>query len=241
MRVSLLAQPVAHPAAGHRITYPFLLFAVIALLSGCLGPKKINKWVSRHYDGAVPPVTAKANESIVISTSLVPADDKLSHTEKNTSHFLPLLFYWQWDYKNTCTLNPRIAVNNFTSTVESYAGKKGVKQKLHGQRLQLSVDQVPNTFAVDDKGHVIWVIYAFTWDVLTVQPERTDLVVSYKLLQADGTEVKKGLITIPNSDKGIVLQMFQSLRKKTGEYLDQYDAQVTAMSKAVVDKLLTEL
>ena len=219
-----------------------VLFGVsILLLSGCLGPNKINKWVTRHYKDAAPPVAAKANDVITVKTSLIPVDDKLSHTEKKTSHFLPLLFYWQWDYKNTCTLNPTIPINNFTSTVESYSGRRGLKQKLHGQRLELSVEQMPNTFAVDDKGHVIWVIYAFTWDVLTVQPERTDLVVSYRLLQADGTEVKKGVITIRNNDKGIVLQMFQSLKKKTGQYLDQYDEQVTAMSKAVVDKLLTEL
>jgi len=152
-----------------------------------------------------------------------------------------LLFYWQWDYKNTCTLNPRIAINDFSTTVGSYAGKKGLKQKLHGQRLQLSVDQVPNTFAIDDKGHMIWVLYAFGWDDLTVQPQKTELVVSYKLLQPDGTEVKKGVITIPDSDKGVQLAMFQSLRKKTGQYLDQYDAQLTVMSKAVVDKLMLEL
>ena len=237
----LIQQSPLLPACRKILFHFVLSTGVIVFMPGCLGPKKINKWVSRHYDGAIPPVAGKTNESISITSSLSPADDRISNTEKKTSHFLPLLFYWQWDYKNTCTLSPKIAINNFTATVGSYAGKKGLKQKLHGQRLQLSVDQVPNTFAIDDKGHMIWVIYAFGWDVLTVQPERTDLVVSYKLQQQDGTEVKKGIITIPDNDKGIVLKMFQSLKKKTGQYLDQYDTQVTAMSKAVVDKLLTEL
>jgi len=229
--------------AFQKTLHHFLVFAgLLVLSSGCLGPKKINKWVSRHYEGTIPPAPpAKANETITITTSLPPAADKLSNTEKKTSHFLPLLFYWQWDYKNTCVLNTKIAVNNFMNTVPAYAGRKGLKQKLHGQRLQLSIDQVPNTFAVDDKGHMIWIIYAFGWDVLTVQPTRTDLVVSYKLLQPDGTEVKTGVITIPDSDKGISIKMFQSLKKKTGQYLDQYDEQMTGMSKAVVDKLIMEL
>ena len=215
--------------------------AALIFITGCLGPKKIDKWVNRHYDAAIPQSSAKTNESITIISSLASVDDKASHTEKKTSHFLPLLFYWQWDYKNTCVLNTKIAVNNFTATVNTYANKKGLKQKLHGQHLQLSLDQVPNIFAIDDKGHVIWIIYAFTWDELTVQPERKELIVSYKLLQQDGTEAKSGVITIPDNDKGVVLQMFQSLRKKTGQYLDQYDTQITAMSKAVIDKLYIEL
>lgn len=214
---------------------------VTILLSGCLGPRKIDKWVSRHYDEAIPAAPAKANESISITSPLTSADDRISRTEKKTSHFLPLLFYWQWDYKNTCTLNTKIAINNCMTSMTAYAGKKGLKQKLNGRRLQLSIDQAPNTFAIDDKGHVIWIIYAFTWDELTVQPERKDLVVSYKLLQQDGTEAKSGTITIPDNDRGVVLQMFQSLKKKTGQYLDQYDAQIAAMGKAVVDKLVTEL
>lgn len=226
-----------------KIFYHFLFYgAVVVFMSGCLGPKKINKWVSRHYEGALLPATGKTNESVTITSSLAQGDDKWSTTEKKTSHFLPLLFYWQWDYKNTCILHTKIVVNNFTTTVGAYAGKKGLKQKLQGQHLQLSVDEAPNTFAIDDKGHMIWVIiYAFGWDNLIVEPQRRDLVVSYKLLGQDGAEVKKGVIRIADRDAGIELKMFQSLKKKTGQYLDQYDAQLTAMSKAVVDKLLTEL
>jgi len=224
-------------------SYRSLLFScTVFFVSGCLGPKMINKWVNRHYDGAIPPPQGKANESLSITSSITPANERISNTEKNTSHLLPLVFYWQYDYKNTCVLNPKIAINNVTSTVVSYAGKKGLKQKLQGQRLQLSIDQVPNTFVVDDKGHLIWIIiYVLGWDVLTVEPIRTDLVVSYKLLRPDGTEVKNGSLTIPDNDKGIELKMFQSLKKKTGQYLDQYDAHITAMSKAVVDQLITEL
>jgi hypothetical protein len=86
------------------------------------------------------------------------APDKPSTTEKNVSHLLPLIFYWQYDYVNTCTLNPNVPVNNYTSTVANYSGH-GLKQKLNGNRLELTIEQMPQAFVVDDKGHIIWIIY----------------------------------------------------------------------------------
>jgi hypothetical protein len=213
----------------------FLFFC----LSSCLGPKKIDKWVAQHY-GEVPPVSKKKNEMIVVTSSLPTMGVRLSTTEKRTSNLLPLIFYWQYDYKNTCSLNPQIGINNFTSTVMSY-GNKGLKQTLNGQRIELNVEKIPTTFAVDDKGHIIWVIYAFGWDVLTVKPEDADFVVSYKVFGAGDVEVRSGAIKITNSTKGSTLGMFQSLKKKTLQYLDQYDASVTSMSKVMIDKLNLEL
>lgn len=208
--------------------------------TSCLGPAKINKWVAKEY-AAVPSPIKKKSDYISVSSSLVSSDDRISTTEKNTGKVLPLVFYWQYDYKNTCTLNPRIPINNFTSTVLSYAGKK-LKQKLDGQRVELTVEKIPNAFAIDDKGHIIVIIiYPIGWDVITIQPVALDMVVSYKVIKDDNTETKRGVITIPNKDRGAGLEMFQSLKKKTLQYLDQYNANITLMSKHVIDELITEL
>lgn len=217
-----------------------ILFCALALIfAGCLGPKKINKWVTKKY-GEAPEQIKKKSDIIVITSTVPSMGDVLSTTQKKTSHMLPLLFYWQWDYKNTCTLNSRIAVNNFTATVLSYANK-GLKQKLAGERLELTIEKIPTSFAIDDKGHMIWIIYAFGWDVLTVQPEDHNMMVAYKVFNADNAQTKSGEITVSNSDKGLTLGMWQSLRKKTYQYLDQYDETITSMSKIFVDKLKGEL
>jgi hypothetical protein len=213
--------------------------AMTLIFAGCLGPKKINKWVAKKY-GEAPAQIKKKNNSIIITSTVPSMGDVLSTTQKKTSHVLPLLFYWQWDYKNTCTLNPQIAVNNFTATVLSYANK-GLIQKLAGERLELTIEKIPTSFAIDDKGHMIWVIYAFGWDILTVLPEDHNMIVGYKVFNADNTQTKSGKITVSNSDKGLTLGMWQSLRKKTYQYLDQYDETITSMSKICVDKLKKEL
>lgn len=210
------------------------------VLTSCLGPKKIDKWVAQQYEGSFSAKPPKKTDMITVTSNLPFAGDHISTTEKNTSHMLPLLFYWQWDYKNTCTLNPQIPVNNFTKTVLTYSNK-GLKQKLKGQRIELTVDKIPNTFAIDDKGHMIWVIYTFGWDVISFQPENKELIVSYKLFTADNTEIKKGVITVADSNKKLFLKRYQSIKKRTWQYLDQYDANIAAMSKQVVDKLVAEL
>ncbi|HEY4110587.1 hypothetical protein [Puia sp.] len=228
---------------GARKALTLLLGAVVVFgLSSCLGPHKINKWVAQHYRDeppADPP--RKKNEPIAISSALPESGVKLSETQKNWSHLLPLLFYWQFDYRNTCTLNPEIGINNFTSTVFAYAGH-GLKQKITGYHLELKIEQLPQAFLLDDKGHLIWVIVtAVGWEKLSVQPTTKDMVVAYRLLGSNNEELKKGTITIADNEKNLTLGMFQSLRKMTKQHLSNYDANITAMTKRFVDKLVTEL
>lgn len=215
------------------------LFLASILMSSCLGPKKIDKWVAQKYVDPPPP-TKKKHDQIVISSNMVYAGTTLSTTEKKTSNMLPLIVYWQFDYKNTCTINPQIPVNIFTTTVVSYAGH-GLQQKLNGQRIELTIEKIPTKFAIDDKGHLIFVGLAYAWDYLTVLPEERDFVVSYKLFDTKNQQMKQGEVALTGSAKPIDVHMFNSLKKKTWAFLDQYDADIAVMSKHIVDKLVAEL
>jgi hypothetical protein len=227
--------------SGVRIVgYCFLFGAVLILSGSCLGPKKIDKWVDQKYAGTLPVQPKKANDYLSIKSTLVSTDDNLSNTTKKTSKVLPLIFYWQFDYKNTCTLNPQIPISNFTKTAIPYANRKGLKQKLNGRTIELSIDKLPNMFAINDRGHVIWFIYAFGWDVLTIFPENNEMLVSYRVLD-NGQEVRKGIISIADSLKPVTLKMMQSLKKRTWQFLDDYEVNITAMSKLAIDKLIAEL
>ena len=212
---------------------------LVIIFSGCLGPEKINKWVVQQYD-TIPLPSKEKIDGIVISTSIPPMGDELASTTMKTEHMLPLIIYWQWENKNTCSLNPLIPINNFTTTVLNYSNK-GLKQKLNGRHIELVVEKIPSTFAVDDKNHLIWLIYSFSWDNLAVLPQDKEMIVSYKLYGADNTEIKRGSISVNNYDKGVPVGMFQSLKNKTFKYLDQYNESITFMSKIFVDKLMVEL
>src|SRR3954453_22131755 len=97
------------------------LSTLTAFLSSCLGPSKINKWVDNHYGESLNAPSKTKADYLAVTSPLVTADLKASQTKKQVKNFLPLLFYWQFDYVNTCTLNPKIPVNNFRSAVQAYA------------------------------------------------------------------------------------------------------------------------
>lgn len=217
-----------------------VMFGTLALTS-CLSSKRVDKWVAKQYgDRPVVANDKKKPDFITVNSPLMSNSNSISTTESKTTQFLPLIFYWQYTYKNTCTLNYNVAVQKFAQTANSY-GTKVLKQKLAGRRVVLSVTQIPHVFTIDDKGHVIWLIHAFGWDSFTVVPQKSELLVTYKVLNADNSEYKNGDIRVEDKNQPLHLKMFQSLKKKTWQYLDQYDASIDAMSKIAVDKLNKEL
>ena len=210
---------------------------ILSSFASCLNPRMVNRWVAEHYQEGMPEPAKKKNEAISISSKLPVTDDKLSTTKKDISHVVPLIIYWHFNYKNICTLNPRLPVNNFTSAVTTYSGR-ALKQKLNGNHVELTIDQMPNVMILGDEG---WMILLFGVESLTVGPEVRDMVVSYRLLNANNEEVKKGTITIRDVNQKLSLGMFQSMKKLTWRYLEAYDANITAMSRKFVDQLAGEL
>lgn len=220
------------------------LIAFVLLLSvvapGCLGPKKIDRWVNNQYAHTLAAPPKIKADYLTVSSPLLTDNTIASTTTKKVTNFLPLIVYWQFDYVNTCTLNPAIPVATFKSTVQAYANSKGLKQKLAGQKIELTIDKIPNTFVLNDRGHVIWVVYAYSWEHLTFRPDNKDLVVSYKITK-DNEPTKNGVITVPNTDKVMNVRFLQTMRAATGQYLDQYNESIKAMTKKVVDQLVTEI
>ena len=196
-------------------------------------------FVAEQYGNQLPKQDKRKPENLVITTSLQTDPEKISTTEKKNK-MLPLLIYWQWDYRHTCTLNPAIALSAFTKNVNSLANKELVP-KLNGRQLELTVEQVPSSFGIVDKGGAIWVLlYAIHWDKVYVEPDFKPLVVGYKLLQ-NGAEIKTGKITVESGEKNVGIRFFQSWKSATSEYLARYNADITTMSKTLVSKLAQEL
>lgn len=211
----------------------------VLLFASCLGPSKINKWVSQHYEGTIPPAPKKTGD-FTLTNPLPDSSLRLSSTTSETKHFLPLLFYWHYDYVNTCTLNSCIPYNEWSRSILANASRLALKNKLGGRRVELTIQKIPNGFHLEDDGHLIWLIYAYGWDYLTIDPINNQLVISYRILQGD-QELKTGTITINSQDKGVHLKMFQSLKHMTKEYLESYDQNIGLLGKEFVQRLEMEL
>lgn len=216
------------------------LFIIAFSISGCLTSKKIDAYVAQEYNNEVTRQDKKKKADIIITSLYQSTDSKISTTVPKTNHMLPLVFYWQFDYRHTCSLNPNIAVNKFANTVHILSAKT-LAEKLNGQRLELKVEQVPAAFAIVDKAHIIWLIYAFGWDKVYIEPDRKDLVVSYKLV-ADSGSIKTGKITIKNPAQNQDIHQFsESWKSATSDWLTGYHNDLANMTKSFISKLEEEI
>jgi hypothetical protein len=60
-----------------------------------------------------------------------------------------------------------------------YAHSKGLKKKLNGQKLELTIEKVPTMFSLRDKGVMIYLVLAYTgWEHIYIEPQTEDMVVS---------------------------------------------------------------
>jgi hypothetical protein len=217
---------------------PLALILMLCSMTSCLTSRKLDKYVAKHYNNELPKLSRKKTDIIV--SSIAPASgEAISTTVHKTNRFLPLIVYWQYKHAHNCSLNSSIPVTSFTNTVNSLA-TKSLAQKLNGQQLELTVEQAPANFSMVQNEHMVWVIYAFSWAKVYIEPDGKDLVVSYKLKQANQI-LKTGTITVQNTSKNQGLRFFQSWKSATNEYLTNYNANLTVMAKSFVNQLTKEL
>jgi len=170
-----------------KITRLFAISAVTMSLNSCIGPKKIDKWISEEqYGETTTSIKPKANY-FTIASPLVTADTKTSNSAKENTQVLPLIFYWQIDSKISSTLNPKVPMNLFVSSFTTYANSKGLKQKLNGQKLEMTIDKMPTTFSFHDDFRDINLLLAqIHWEKIYLLPEKADMTISYKLTKDNG-------------------------------------------------------
>jgi hypothetical protein len=217
-----------------RFHFSMVLLCSICFIS-CLTSKKMDAYVASQYGNELPK-PRKTKADVTMNSVFPSANNSISTTIQKTSHFLPLIVYFQYDYRHTCTLNPLIGVTQFTNTVNSQSAK--LSQKLNGQTLELTVEQVPSAFAIVDKGHLL--LLTISWDKIYVEPDFKDLIVSFKLLQ-NGTTIKNGKIDIRNREKEKGIRLFQSWKSSIREYISSYNSNMTTMSKDFMNQLFEQL
>lgn len=215
-------------------------WAIAISVSSCVSPKKIDKWIGEQYGEATTLNKPKANY-FTITSPLVTADSKTSNSIKEKSKMLPLFFYWQFNYRVSSVLNPKIPMNSFVSAFTSYANSKGLKQKLNGQKLELTIDKMPTTFSFNDDFRDINLLLAqIRWEKIYLLPENADMAISYKLTKDNG-EIKNGVINIADPNKVKHKRYFQKMKTATQDYLAQYDENIKSMAKTAVEKVIVEL
>ncbi|MGK2860369.1 MAG: hypothetical protein ACSLE0_00415 [Chitinophagaceae bacterium] len=130
------------------------LACILLMLSGCLTSKKLDKFVSSKYNNELPKPGKKKKAEIKISPVKPTGNSSISTTVHKTDKFLPLLFYWKYNHRQSCSLHPSIAVTNFSNAINAVA-TRGLIEKLNGKKLELTVEQAPSDFSVVAKENLV--------------------------------------------------------------------------------------
>ena len=219
---------------------PAIIISLLTSSTGCIGPKRMDKWIGEKYGETTTSIKPKANY-FSLTSPLITADEKTSSSTKNTRKFLPLIFYWEVDYQLSSTLNPKIPINLFISNFTTYANSKNLKEKLDGNNLELTINKIPTSFSLnDDFRSIVLLLIPISWEKIYLLPVNTDLQISYKL-KKENVEVRNGILNIADLNQFQEKAYFKSMKKATIEYLTLYDQNIKIMAKSAVDQIIEKL
>ena len=167
-------------------------FILLTSLTSCHIAQKMDAHIASQFNNKVPKPDKRPDSTIIVNSTIPSDPNELSHTVKKWKHLF-LLLYWKYDYRHTCSLNSAIGVNYLRKGIYQQTSK--LKNKLNWQQLEITIEQIPETFALVDKGHVVLLI--IQWDKFYIETDKKNIIVSYKLLNK-GVETRSGKITIDN-------------------------------------------
>jgi hypothetical protein len=212
-----------------------ILFITLAI-SSCFSAKT-DKIISRYYNNQLPYPDKKKKNDISVLNGLNKNSSIISITTHKTTHFLPLIIYWQDEFRRTTALNSQIPATYITNAINSFSNKK-LSDKLIGKKLELTIEQTPYSFSTVDKEHMI--LFLVAWYKIYREADTNDLVISYKLLKDDSVE-KTGRVDVKDNSTNKGIKYFQSLNSAINEYLGEYEVNLKMMVKELMNKLTEEL
>lgn len=205
-----------------------------------MGTKKFSELVSQKIENNKPGQAVLSNDYLSIKTDGLIRVDSFISIEKIESEFVPALIYWGWGNTIKCRLDPSIPAKILYSSISEYGDSIKLREKLNGQKLELSVEQIPSEFIYDGSGNILFILVWVIMDHLEeIYPSRQNLEVSYRLLN-DNKEIKSGRVVI-NSNQTPLENIWISRQEFTSNYLIHYNRNISYLGKKLIDKILTEI
>lgn len=217
------------------------LFCFITIsLTSCLTTKRLDKFVAKQYNNEIPAYNKSKESAVTIKANIADPVSGISFTQHEGKKFLPLLFYWESQYAKACRLNSQIFANTFAGNLQAQYGSQ-IAQKLGGQKIELTIENVPRGFNFEIREYFIFFIVGYyTAERVGIDAEPSDLVVSYRTI-GNGTTVKTGRIIVKNTISTRPVRFFQTWKSAAAEFIKDYNSEIPIMTKSFAKSLLQEL
>lgn len=216
----------------------FPLVLVLLFSDSCVSTKRYTSFTKEKVWELqkTSQVTQKLDYLEIRTDSLI-VQDSLIKVQKLKSFFIPAIFYWQSEHSLKCELSPKVPVRFFEQEFMRLADSADLKSKLNGQKIELSILQIPNSFVYTHKEKTIIFIVAYIVSSLeAIYPDNKELKIRYRIVENDENK-KTGIITIPNTELPIK-NVWKSSKKFTWVYLDKYKKINEKTAKDVFENLI---
>jgi len=218
------------------IKYGILLFTVVFFAS-CVSTEKYQQIVTSKVRESLAIKPTTKNENLYISVQNLPASDSLVNVKRIKYYFIPAIVFWAYENTLKCELSPRSVGEKIAYLI---AADPLLSEKLIGQKLEISIEAVPNVFIYSNKGFGMFLLfYAFSSGSETLMTFGDDLKINY-WISATGKDTKKGSIKVADQTEKFS-NIMKSTKKFTWFFLNEYDNSLENMSHECALILLREL
>ena len=218
----------------------FFIGLTIIVLSGCTSTNKFTRFVNERYPNQSQLSYEYKSDFLNVNTNDIAEQDSFCETERIKGIIVPAIFYWYWNNTVSCSVNPKFSACKMAYYLKTDAEAMGLKEKLNGSKINISIKTLPASFRYINKGHLIIALVAYTMIYKEgISPEQQNMIIEYEIIKNDSVIQKK---TIEIFDKNeFIKQTHMSRKNLTWQYIDEYENNLKMLSKDAILKIANQL
>jgi hypothetical protein len=173
------------------------LLTIWGLFLGSCGTKKMNQSIAKYYPYHDDYTSDSIDLVIVKPSGKLQAVKQNTYVKRTKNVFVPAVIFWYWNALYKCELDVKQELEKLCSDIKADCYKYKLDSILPEQRLELTVEAIPTSFAYQDKGYIFVYLYGyiFKYNRIGFPMLKENLVVSYKLFSKNNL-AKEGTLMV---------------------------------------------
>lgn len=184
-------------------TIIYTAFGALFLIS--CSTKKLNQSVAKYYPYYEDYATSDSTDLVVVKPNKkFIATQQSSYVRQVKNVFIPAILFWKWNRLYKCDLDKKQELQKLCSDIKADCYKYKLDSVLIDQKLELTIEEIPTSFAYQDKGFTFIYLYGYFYKYtkITFPMIKENLVVTYKLYSKNNL-IKEGTISIADNRIGV--------------------------------------
>jgi hypothetical protein len=181
-----------------------VFLTLLGLFFGSCATKKMNETIARYYPYHEDFTNDSTDLVIVKPSKKLQAVTQTYYVKRVKNVVVPLLVFWHWNTLYKCELDIKQELEKLCSDIKADCFKYKLDSILPEQKLELTVEALPTSFAYQEKGYMIVYLYgyAYKFSKLGFPMLKENFVVTYKLYSKNNL-AKEGTLIVNDTREGV--------------------------------------